>query len=98
MQLKRKLTSALSLASCSLLGLSSAQAETPWDVETAIMYYGGEDGRVSAIEPILSMKKEIGDDEFLNLKFTLDSLTGASARRCRVARMRIWAVASSPET
>ena len=79
MQLKRKLTGALSLASCSLLGLPSAQAETPWDVETAIMYYGGEDGRVSALEPILSMKKEIHDDEFLNLKFTLDSLTGASA-------------------
>ncbi len=79
MQLKRKLTGALSLASCSLLGLPSAQAETPWDVETAIMYYGGEDDRVSAIEPILSMKKEIHDDEFLNLKFTLDSLTGASA-------------------
>jgi len=79
MQLKHKLTGALSLASCSLLGLPSAQAETPWDVETAIMYYGGEDGRVSAIEPILSMKKEIHDDEYLNLKFTLDSLTGASA-------------------
>ena len=79
MQLKRKLTGALSLASCSLLGLPSAQAETPWDVETTIMYYGGEDDRVSALEPILSMKKEIHDDEFLNLKFTLDSLTGASA-------------------
>jgi len=79
MQLKRKLTGALSLASCSLLGLSSAQAETPWDIETAIMYYGGEEDRVSALEPILSMKKEIHDDEFLNLKFTLDSLTGASA-------------------
>jgi len=78
MQLKRKLTGALSLASCSLLGLPSAQAETPWDIETAIMYYS-EDGRVSALEPIVSMKKEIGDDEFLNLKFTLDSLTGASA-------------------
>jgi len=78
MQLKRKLTGALSLASCSLLGLPSAQAEIPWDIETAIMYYS-EDGRVSALEPIVSMKKEIGDDEFLNLKFTLDSLTGASA-------------------
>ena len=43
------------------------------------MYYGGEDGRVSALEPILRMKKEIHDDEFLTLKFTLDSLTGASA-------------------
>jgi hypothetical protein len=78
MQLKRKLSGALSLASCSLLGLPSAQAESEWDVETAVMYYS-ENDRVSAIEPILSMRKELSDEEFLNLKFTLDSLTGASA-------------------
>jgi len=78
MQLKRKLSGALSLASCSLLGLPSAQAESKWDIDTALMYYS-ENDRVSAFEPILSMKKELSDDEFLNLKFTLDSLTGASA-------------------
>ena len=78
MQLKRKLTGALSLASCSLLGLPTAQAESQWDIETAVMYYSEKD-RVTAIEPILSMRKELSDDEFLNLKFTLDSLTGASA-------------------
>jgi len=78
MQLKRKLTGALSLASYSLLGLPTAQAESQWDIETAVMYYSEKD-RVSAIEPILGMKKELSDDEFLNLKFTLDSLTGASA-------------------
>ena len=42
------------------------------------MYYSEKD-RVSAIEPILNMRKELSDEEFLNLKFTLDSLTGASA-------------------
>ncbi len=78
MQLKRKLTGTLSLASCSLLGLPTAQAESQWDIETAVMYYSEKD-RVTAIEPILSMQKELSDDEFLNLKFTLDSLTGASA-------------------
>jgi hypothetical protein len=78
MQLKHKLSGALSLASCSLLGLPSAQAESEWDIETAVMYYSEKD-RVSAIEPILNMRKELSDEEFLNLKFTLDSLTGASA-------------------
>ena len=77
MQLKRKLTGALSLASCSLLGLPTAQAESQWDIETAVMYYS-ENDRVTAIEPILGMEKELSDDEFLKLKFTLDSLTGAS--------------------
>ena len=42
------------------------------------MYYS-ENDRVSAFEPILGMEKELNDDEFLRLKFTLDSLTGASA-------------------
>jgi len=42
------------------------------------MYYSETD-RITAIEPIVSMKKELSDDEFLNMKFTLDSLTGASA-------------------
>jgi len=78
MQLKRMLSGALSLASCSLLGLSSAQAESEWYIETALMYYSEKD-RVSAIEPILSMSRELSDDEFLYLKITLDSLTGASA-------------------
>ena len=41
------------------------------------MYYS-ENDRVTAIEPILGMEKELSDDEFLKLKFTLDSLTGAS--------------------
>ncbi|MFT5504045.1 MAG: hypothetical protein ACI845_000259 [Gammaproteobacteria bacterium] len=77
MQLKGKLSGAISLASCSLLSLGLAQADTPWDVNTAVMLYT-ETGRVSAFEPIISAKKET-DDDSVSMKLTLDSLTGASA-------------------
>ena len=86
MQLKRpkkgptkgKLTGAISLASCSLLGAGNAIAENTWDIDTAIMLYTETD-RVSALEPVVSAKKEVSDDEFISYKLTLDTLTGASA-------------------
>jgi hypothetical protein len=77
MQLKGKLSSALSLASCSLLGIAPAHAEPQWNVDTAVMLYT-ETNRVSAFEPIISAKKET-DDDSVSMKLTLDSLTGASA-------------------
>ena len=78
MQLKGNLTGVLSLASCSLLGVAHAATETPWDIDTAILLYTEAD-RVSALEPVISAKKEIDDDEFISYKLTLDTLTGASA-------------------
>lgn len=80
MQLKNNnIKQLLTVATCALLG-STAQAaeESPWSIDTALMYYGETD-RVTAVEGIISGTKEYSDDHFLNLKFTLDSLTGASA-------------------
>lgn len=81
MQLKpkkiRKISGLLSVAACSLLG-TSAQAEGEWDVETAVLLYSEKD-RVSAFEPVISMKKDLNDTDTLGMKLTLDSLTGASA-------------------
>lgn len=70
----------LSLATCSLLGVAghAAQAADEWEIQSALMIYSESDGRVSAIEPIVAGKKQIGEDEYLNLKLVLDSLTGAT--------------------
>ncbi len=70
----------LSLATCSLLGVAgqAAQAADEWEIQSALMIYSESDGRVSAIEPIVAGKKQIGEDEYLNLKVVLDSLTGAT--------------------
>lgn len=70
----------LALATCTLLQATgqSAQAADDWEIQSALMIYSESDGRVQAIEPIVSGKKEIGQDEILNIKLVLDSLTGAT--------------------
>ena len=79
MQLKHKrIAGLLSAASCSLLGNPSQAAENPWNVDSALLYYAETD-RVSAVEPVISADKDLGDDEILSMKLVLDSLTGASA-------------------
>lgn len=79
---KKNVRLALGSAACALLGATVAptavQADERWDVDSTVLFYSEPD-RVSAVEPVISGTKEIGDDEFLNLKLTLDSLTGASA-------------------
>jgi hypothetical protein len=70
---------ALAAASASLLaGVTQAQEETPWLVDTALSVYSESDSRVTAIEPIVSLRKDMGGDRLLAMKLTLDSLTGAS--------------------
>ncbi len=78
----RHIRKSLALATASLLtGVShSGQAATTddWEIDTAILYYS-EDARVTAIEPVVRARKEIGDDEFMTYRLVVDSLTGASA-------------------
>lgn len=74
------INSALAAATCALLGVSpSAQAEEGvWEMDTALLYYGETD-RVTAVEGVLSAKKDFGDEHVLSGKMVLDTLTGASA-------------------
>jgi hypothetical protein len=76
---KKKVAGLLSAATCSLLGTTGNAAEHEWDVDTAVLFYDEEDGRISAFEPVISAKKDLGDEEFLSMKLVLDSLTGSSA-------------------
>ena len=82
MQLKERsnITEALATASCALLLVpSSADAQdNPWQFDSAVLYYD-EDERVTAIEPVISASRQIGDDDRITLKLVVDNLTGASA-------------------
>ncbi len=70
---------ALAAASASLLaGTAHAEDKTPWQVDSALSIYSESDSRVTAIEPIVSLKKDMGGERTLAMKLTLDSLTGAS--------------------
>lgn len=59
---------------------SSASPATidEWQLDTALMYYS-ENDRVTAVEGIIAGQKTFANDEVLNLKVTIDTLTGASA-------------------
>jgi len=80
---KAAIKSLLTTATCALLGAhTSVEANTniltDWKFDTALMFYS-EPGRVSATEAIIAGTKTFKNDDILNLKVTLDSLTGASA-------------------
>ncbi len=82
MQLKQKgsIREALAAATCSLLSVT-AQADAGangWEIDSAVLLYSEADNRVSAVEPVVAARKELRDDEFLQLKVVLDALTGAS--------------------
>jgi len=73
---------ALAAATCTLVGSvtltsNAEEGSTDWEFDSAVLYYSEPD-RVSAIEPVITARREIGDDENMNLRLTLDTLTGAS--------------------
>lgn len=74
------LRAALAAATTALLApLAPAQAaETPWQVDSALLAYGEGGGRVRALEPVVSMRRTDAADRTMGLRFTLDTLTGAS--------------------
>jgi hypothetical protein len=85
MQLKKNanVRHALAAATCTLLGSVSqtshaGEEHADWEFDSAVLYYSETD-RVTAIEPIINAHREVGDDESVNLRLALDTLTGASA-------------------
>jgi hypothetical protein len=81
----KNLKAALTLATTTLFTTAQAAplpSDTPsedaWSFDSAFLYYSEAD-RVSAAEAIFNAKKTYSDDSILNLKLTIDALTGASA-------------------
>ncbi|PUB85500.1 MAG: hypothetical protein DBP01_14330, partial [gamma proteobacterium symbiont of Ctena orbiculata] len=73
---QKKIRTALTAATCSLLGIQGTDAtaeEGEWDFDSAVLFYSEVD-RVSAIEPVVTAKRDFGDERFLNLKLVFDSL------------------------
>ena len=73
----------LAMATAALLSSAGSQAgflsdDSDWQVSAGLLVYNEQD-RVSAVEPVISARKSLDTDEFLNLKLTVDTLTGASA-------------------
>jgi hypothetical protein len=82
-QLKRQGSSlqlGLMAASCALLSTTAraqATGDTPTQLDTDVLYYkesGG--GGVRVIEPVVSLKRDFGDQRVLNGSLVIDSISG----------------------
>lgn len=86
MQLKRPgmpLQLGLMAASCALLSQTARSqgaddAEQPLVLDAALLYYKENAGRVQTIEPVVTLKKDFGDQRVLDGTLTLDTLSGAT--------------------
>ena len=85
MQLKsnKQLGKKLAAATCALLGVQAGLVEArdepgTWDFDTAVLYYAESDDKVQAAEPVISATRNYENDQKLNLKLVVDTLTGAS--------------------
>ncbi|MDT8283407.1 MAG: DUF3570 domain-containing protein [Gammaproteobacteria bacterium] len=73
--------SKIGLATCSLLQVvapTTQAALTDWKTDAAILYYGENNGRVSAIEPAIHTGANINDDNRVDIRLVFDALTGAT--------------------
>lgn len=75
----------LALAAGALLGctVATAAAEGDTQVGLAVLHWSEED-RVTAVEPVVELRQELGSDSAVSVKLVLDSLTGASHNGARV--------------
>jgi hypothetical protein len=76
-------------ASCALLGATAARSQEfdnsgtdgatgDWVVDSALAYYKENNGRITAIEPVVNIRKDYGDGKAVGFNITYDSLSGAS--------------------
>jgi len=80
MQLKKQknVRTVLALATCTLLASPShAAIAEDWDFDSAFLVYSEKD-RVNIIEPVISGKKVIDEEQSIRLRLVADSMTGAS--------------------
>ena len=75
-----KIKKEISVAACALLQAPAAvnATDSAWDVDTAVLYYGEGDGRVTAFEPAIYAGRDLGDGERIDLRIVFDVLTGAT--------------------
>jgi hypothetical protein len=57
---------------------TAASTAATWQADAAVLLYREGDGRVTALEPVISLRRNDGNDRVTGLRLTLDTLTGAS--------------------
>jgi hypothetical protein len=83
MQLKKPIGASLAAATCGLLGALpaapvAAQEAPDWDIDSSLLFYGEDNGRVQDASLDISVRRALDEDRSFNLNLTVDSLTGAT--------------------
>lgn len=87
---KPSLTSALAIATGSLLNISTATAETApqWELDIGTLFYQESDSRVQAVAtPVINIKRMFEDESTVDFKMTFDALSGASPNGAAIANV-----------
>lgn len=79
----KSVSTALAAATCTLLGSGApmpvqAQEEPNWDFNTALLYYGEDNRRVSDYSFKSLVTRNLVDDRILTIGLAVDTLTGAT--------------------
>jgi hypothetical protein len=75
------LRAGLMAATCALLApMARAQtpSEDPNQIDTGLLYYQEDGGRVRSIDAIVKLNRDLGDERVLGAQVSVDSLTGGS--------------------
>jgi len=73
--------SKLALATCSLLQVTSQSAqagEDQWKIDADLLIYSESDSRVSLVEPVVNMERDIGEDDSIKIRIITDTITGST--------------------
>jgi hypothetical protein len=73
----------LMAASCALLSAPAAAEDSgtgdaPWQADTGLLAYHENGGRITAVEPEVQLRHDLGDEHVLALTGVVDALTGGS--------------------
>ena len=71
----------LSIATCTLLSQQSSNAlaiENAWEIDNSFLYYSEADDRVSVAKFISSVGGDVSDNDRVNLKAVLDTMSGST--------------------
>ena len=75
--LRKLLTAATSTLLAGTAQQGMAAPTNDYQLDTAFLYYAEKD-RITVFEPVVKLRKEVGDDEFIGAKLVLDTMSGAS--------------------
>ncbi len=74
----------LSIATCTLLGGASQQAQSgeavdnAWDLDSSLLYYSEADDRVSVTKAMAFLTGDISSEDSVNVNLVLDTMSGAT--------------------